>query len=141
MPLLASTNITCFGSNNGTITISSPTGGSGAYEYTINGGTSGSPQESIPCWPLPPIMYRYGIKMIPSCIKTLNGALVISQPAQLNATLTSTNVTCFGKSNGTIVISAPDRWIRNLPVQPQWRYHVAGFGNFFTACPRVPITW
>jgi hypothetical protein len=37
---VTSTNISCFGSNNGTITISSPTGGSGAYEYTNNGGTS-----------------------------------------------------------------------------------------------------
>ncbi len=37
---VTSTNISCFGLNNGSITISSPTGGSGAYEYSNNGGTS-----------------------------------------------------------------------------------------------------
>ena len=36
---VTSTNVTCSGSNNGTITISGPTGGSLAYEYTINGTT------------------------------------------------------------------------------------------------------
>jgi hypothetical protein len=37
---VASTNITCFGANDGTITISGATGGTGTYGYTINGGTS-----------------------------------------------------------------------------------------------------
>ncbi len=35
---VASTNVTCFGANNGTITITSPTGGYGTYEYSSNGG-------------------------------------------------------------------------------------------------------
>jgi len=34
----AGTNITCFGVNDGTITISGAGGGSGTYEFTINGG-------------------------------------------------------------------------------------------------------
>ncbi len=104
---VASTNISCFGSNNGTITISNPTGGSGAWEYTNNGGTSWQATGIFTL--LSPATYNVQIrdKNDPSCIKILNGALVISQPAQLNATLNSTNVTCFGKSNGTIVISAP----------------------------------
>ena len=35
---VTSSNITCNGANNGTITVSSPTGGYGTYEYSINGG-------------------------------------------------------------------------------------------------------
>ncbi len=35
-----STNVTCFGANDGTITITSPTGGYGTYDYSINGGTT-----------------------------------------------------------------------------------------------------
>src|SRR5205823_1578372 len=35
-----STNVTCNGANDGTITISSPSGGSGTFEYTINGGST-----------------------------------------------------------------------------------------------------
>ena len=34
---LASTNVTCNGANDGTITISGATGGYGTYEYSING--------------------------------------------------------------------------------------------------------
>ena len=34
------TMITCNGANDGTITITSPTGGYGTYEYSINGGGS-----------------------------------------------------------------------------------------------------
>ena len=34
----AGTNITCFGANDGTITISGAAGGAGTYEFTINGG-------------------------------------------------------------------------------------------------------
>ena len=43
---VASTPVNCYGSADGTITISSPSGGHGNYEYSINGGgswqTSGS---------------------------------------------------------------------------------------------------
>ena len=37
------TDISCFGANNGIITITSPAGGYGTYEYTVNGGTTWSP--------------------------------------------------------------------------------------------------
>ena len=34
------TDVTCFGANDGTITIISPTGGYGTYEYSIDAGGS-----------------------------------------------------------------------------------------------------
>ena len=37
---VASTNVTCFGANNGTITITNPLGGYGTYQYSVNGGTT-----------------------------------------------------------------------------------------------------
>ncbi len=37
---VASTNVTCFGAADGTITITNPLGGYGTYEYTINGGAT-----------------------------------------------------------------------------------------------------
>jgi gliding motility-associated-like protein len=104
---VTSANITCFGANNGTITISSPTGGSGAYEYSISGGASWQASGSFTG--LAPGTYVVLIrdKNAPGCVITLNAGLVITQYAQLNATVSSTNVTCFGKSNGSIVISSP----------------------------------
>ena len=38
-----STNVTCFNANDGTITISGATGGTGTYEYSINGGSTWQP--------------------------------------------------------------------------------------------------
>ncbi len=36
--VVTSVNVTCFGANDGRINISSPSGGYGTYEYSINGG-------------------------------------------------------------------------------------------------------
>ncbi len=43
----------------------------------------------------------------PGCVIILNGALVITEPAVLNATVTPTMVTCFGANDGIISITAP----------------------------------
>ncbi len=37
---ISKTNVSCFGGGDGTISITSPSGGYGTYEYTINGGGS-----------------------------------------------------------------------------------------------------
>ncbi|HLP71739.1 MAG TPA: PKD domain-containing protein [Bacteroidales bacterium] len=99
------TNITCNGGNNGTITISSPTGGYGTYEYTINGGTTWQASGSFTG--LVPGTYNVKIRDASKtgCIITLNAALVITEPAALAATLNSTNITCFGANNGSISIT------------------------------------
>lgn len=133
---VTSANISCFGANNGTITISSATGGSGAWEYSINGG--GTWQATGVFTLLPPATYNVRIrdKNDPTCIKILNGALVISQAAQLNATLTFNNVTCFAKSKRINCGQRPRGRIWSLPVQPERRFHVAGFRNLFTPGPR-----
>ena len=42
-----------------------------------------------------------------ACTITLNPALVITEPAILNAVVTGVNVTCFGANNGMIIITSP----------------------------------
>ncbi len=37
---ISKTDVSCSGNNDGTITITSPSGGYGTYEYSINGGTT-----------------------------------------------------------------------------------------------------
>ncbi len=104
---VARTNVTCFGANDGTITITNPLGGYGTYEYSINGG--GTWQASGNFTNLAPATYNVQIRDAahPACIMILNGALVITEPAQLAATVGNTNVTCFGASNGIITITSP----------------------------------
>ena len=99
--------VTCNGANDGSITISSPTGGYGNYEYSVNGGVSW--QSSGNFFSLPPSAYSLMIRDAanPDCVVILNASLVITEPAVLGATVTSTNVTCYGANDGTILISNP----------------------------------
>ena len=99
------TNITCFGSSDGTITISGAAGGHGTYEYSINGG--GSWQAAGNYTGLTPGTYNVQIRdaAFTGCYIVLNNALVLTQPSMLTATLASTNVTCNGANNGTISVT------------------------------------
>ncbi len=102
---VASTDVTCNGASDGTITISGATGGYGTYEYSINGG--GNWQTSGTFSTLIPSTYNVQIRDAAhtGCVITLDGALVITQPAVLAASVASTDVTCNGASDGTITIS------------------------------------
>ena len=104
--LVQSTNITCNGANDGTITISSPAGGYGTYEYSINGTAW---QSSGNFTALSPGFYSVQIRDAAhtGCVTILNGSLRITEPAALRATLQSTNISCFGANDGTITITSP----------------------------------
>ena len=101
------TDVNCYNANNGSIVISSPTGGYGTYGYTIDGGSTW--QGSGNFTNLPPAFYNVQIRDAanPSCVKTLIGSLEVTEPVVLSATVTSTNVTCYSLTDGTITISAP----------------------------------
>ena len=101
-----STNVSCFGAGDGTITISG-TGGNGTYQYSIDGGSSWQSNGGSYTG-LAPNTYNVEIRDAASttCVATVNAALVISQPsAAVGGTATSTNVSCFGAGDGTITIT------------------------------------
>jgi Bacterial Ig-like domain (group 2). len=83
---VASTNVTCYGANDGTITISVPTGGYGTYEYTINGGTNWQGSGSFTGLTNTTYNVQIGDAAHTGCIKILNSGLTITQPAQLSIT-------------------------------------------------------
>lgn len=101
---VASTNVTCFGAGDGTITISSPLGGYGTYEYTVNGGTSWQISGNFTA--LIPGFYNVQIRDAaqPTCIITCD-IVQITQPQVLSAFVSKTDVTCNGGSDGTITIA------------------------------------
>jgi hypothetical protein len=105
--IVNSTDVTCFGASNGTITISSPTGGYGTYEYTIDGGGSWQPTGSYTS--LGATGYTVQIRDAAhiGCVVTLDPALFLNEPGVLSATLNSTGATCNNLTDGTITISAP----------------------------------
>jgi gliding motility-associated-like protein len=104
---VTSVNATCYGTATGSITISSPSGGSGAYDFSINGGSTWQASGSFPGLSAATYIVRIRDRAAQGCIITLNGNLIITQPAELNANLSFTNATCFGKNNGNITISSP----------------------------------
>lgn len=104
---IASTNVTCHGAGNGSITINNPTGGSGSYEYSINGGNT---------WKSTPVFSPVGVGSYnvqirdsndASCVIILNGSYPVTQPGPLFASLTFTPITCNGQSDGTITVINP----------------------------------
>jgi len=84
---VAKTDITCNGANNGTITISNPSGGEGSYQYRLNSGTW---QVSGSFVGLGPNTYSVQMRDVahPGFIKLLC-TKSISQPAVLSAIITS----------------------------------------------------
>ncbi len=85
---LTATNPKCAGVKTGSIELSAPTGGTGTgYQYTITGGTpwSASTTGTYTYTTLGPGTYNVVMRdaAVTSCTRTLNGALVITEPTPL----------------------------------------------------------
>jgi len=106
--VVGSTMVTCNGADDGIITITSPSGGSGSYEYSTDGGTTW--QASGTFTGLAPATYDVRIRDAVStwCVIVLNGSLTITEPVELNANVQSTNVTCNGANDGIISVRGAD---------------------------------
>ncbi len=106
--VISSTDVTCNGGSDGTINITGATGGSGSYEFSIDGGTKWDPATSYTG--LPADNYSIQIKdaNATGCFIVLDNSYLVDEPAVLSATVTSTDVTeCNGNNNGTITIASP----------------------------------
>jgi hypothetical protein len=127
---VSSTNVTCFGANDGTITISSVSGGYGTYEYTIDGGASW--QSTGTYTNLAPGFYNVQIRDAANigCILVINSSLRITEPPVLRASLASTNITCFGANDGTITISLPTGGYGTYEFSINGGTNWQGSGNF-----------
>jgi gliding motility-associated-like protein len=106
VPLAAtatSANVTCYGANDGVITVKNPTGGSGLYEYSVNGGTWTT---TTVLAGLPNDVYTLSMRDIKAltCSITI-GTYTITQPEQLEATASPTDVTCYDGNDGFITMS------------------------------------
>ncbi len=109
LPLSGTVNKTdvtgCYGNANGSISVVSAAGGSGSYEFTIDGGAS---------WQASPVFNNltagtYDVRMrdavAPWCEKILDNALTLFQPQELYGETSFTDVACHGEATGTITIA------------------------------------
>ncbi|WP_300666138.1 PKD domain-containing protein, partial [Fluviicola sp.] len=103
-PLVMATTIFdlgCFNDNTGAIQIGT-TGGTGAYQYSIDNGATFSPVESF--FNLAAGTYNLITQDAMGCQVT--GTATVNQPTQLAATYTPTNALCFDACDGQIVVNA-----------------------------------
>lgn len=101
--VMASTifDLTCFNDASGGIQIGT-TGGTGAYQYSIDNGVTYSPIESF--FGLDAGTYDLITQDAMGCQVT--GTATINEPAQLAATYTPTNALCYDACDGQIVVNA-----------------------------------
>jgi len=107
---VASTNVVCYGTSSGTITITSLCGSTN-YEYSINGGTDWYPTH---VFNVPAGIYDVWVRDadFPAAKLQLDPALEILQPAApLAATANWTKrVRCKGESNGKAIVNPTGGW-------------------------------
>ncbi len=91
---------TCFGMLNGTVTISA-TGGTGVLSYTIDGGSNTQSTGSFTG--LMAGNYTIEVMDVNSCTDVVG--VTLTDPTQINASVSSTNILCFGNGDGNITIT------------------------------------
>ena len=124
---VTSTEVTCYGAHDGTITISDPSGGSGSYQYSIDGGTSwqnnGGTYTKLA---ISNNNVQISDIVNPGCIVVLDKSLKITRPPILNATVSSTNVSCKGGNDGTITITSPSGGPSSLTGPGSYNFSIDG---------------
>ncbi|RYF81723.1 MAG: hypothetical protein EON98_12015, partial [Chitinophagaceae bacterium] len=102
---VASTHVSCNGTNDGTITISNAQGGFGTYEFSLDAGVNWQASPSFTSL----VAGNYTIQMRdaahPECVKTLNNTVVINSILSLSIKTTAHN-TCAGSAEGMIEVKA-----------------------------------
>ena len=87
-------DVNCYGDYTGTINLS-VSGGTPSYEYFWNSGQINQDLSNIPAG-------LYSVTVTDNNDCRISGDITISQPANLVANVSKTNVTCFGESNGNL---------------------------------------
>jgi large repetitive protein len=98
----SSTNIICFGDNNGMVMVYNITGSESPYQFSLDNITYGS--DSV-FTGLAPGVYTIFIKGADGCISQYN--FNITEPTELNLTLPSkTDILCYGEISGQAIANA-----------------------------------
>ncbi len=91
------TNVACNGSSNGSINLT-PTGGTAPYTFNWGGGITTEDRTGLAAG-----TYTVTITDANGCTGTVNAT--VTQPTALSATISQTNISCNGGSNGSASIT------------------------------------
>jgi gliding motility-associated-like protein len=95
----AVSNVTCNAGSNGSVTVTSTTGGTGAYQYSLDGITF---QSGTTFTGLTAGTYDLYVTDANNCIAS--GTFTITQPTPVAILSNTVNLTCFGNNSGTILL-------------------------------------
>jgi gliding motility-associated-like protein len=122
------TNVTCNGAGNGTASVTASGGVPGyTYSWTPSGGNAASASSLVPG------TYTCTITDANNC--TLQKTFTITQPGVLSATISHTDITCYGAGNGTATVTVSGG---TTPYSYSW---APSGGNNATANNLVPATY
>jgi len=114
----SSTNVSCYGGTDGAITLTAPSGGTGTYQYSINGGSSWQSGTSFTGLTAGSYNVRVRDANYPGCEHIINANYSITQPADLNITLGASPTVCQGVTSANLTYSAttgsPDLYTINF---------------------------
>jgi hypothetical protein len=131
------TNLTCNGSNDGKITMSNPTGGTGApYQFSKDNGTTW--QTGLIFNGLTSGIYNVRIKDASGCLSALK-VLTVTEPAAISFGVITQDATC-GSNNGIIVVNQVSGGTPNYRYSKNGGNAFQGNNNFFNlAAGSYPI--
>ena len=92
-----STDVSCYGGNDGTATIS-VSGGTAPYSYLWSDGQTSATATGL-------VAGTYTVTVTDANGCTISGSATINEPTALAETTTSTDVSCYGGSDGTATIT------------------------------------
>lgn len=98
--------VSCFGGNNGSITVT-PSGGVGPYDFSIDGGATYPVLDAATNTfsALTAGSYNIRVRDANNCQTAITPISVTQPAAAVTATTTPTNVSCFGASTGSILVT------------------------------------
>lgn len=102
---IIATDVSCFGANDASICVSNAAGGTGLLEWQISSPpTESTPFTTNPCFEnLGPEIYAISVTD-GTCVIVENG-IAIEEPGELIVTLTKTDISCFGLTDGQIEVT------------------------------------
>ena len=125
-----STDINCFGGNNGSISINIVSGGTPTYSFSNNNGLTY--QSSNTFENLSADNYSFLISDINGCLGSASADVI--EPEELTSTTTAIDVSCYGDCDGSVIATASGG---TPPYSYQW---TSGTSNLCAGFYNVAIT-
>lgn len=123
------TDVACYGDSTGAIEFTNAAGGTGAYQYSVDGGANFAPGTTFGS--LPVGTYGLVITDVNGCMET--GSETITQTLPIEITNNKIDLTCFQNNSGFIQLGATGG-------NGGFQYSIDGGSNFFASSSFIDLS-